>query len=192
MATIQCIVLRPGNSHPFLQNLNTGRYCAEYPDAKVMTKSTALAWAKAHGAEVHTVDGYARGDAPLASFVPARLEAPRPAAPVMRGLTVTLSHAGNPDLEDLGGYWTDDGRESGKPAHVLVNSLAQAQQAVLAYIERNGLGGGNWTGGALRLDGVQIGHISYNGRAWPGVEWRSGMRELQPSDPVLGPYARGA
>lgn len=107
------------------------------------------------------------------------------------GLTVTLSHASNPDVD--GGYW-DEPVDPPTPKHVLVSSLARAQEVARAYIERNGLGGGNWTGGTLMLDGKAIGHISYNGRAWHGSprDWGKDSREMLPADPALGCYALGA
>lgn len=102
----------------------------------------------------------------------------------MMGLTVRLSHAPNPDV--AGGYW-DAPVDPRKAQHALVNSLPQAQRAVRAYIERNNLGGGNWTGGELRLDGKPIGRISFNGRAW-----RLDGTEMPADAEELGVYARKA
>lgn len=99
----------------------------------------------------------------------------------MIGLTVTLQHAPNTDID--GGYWQAP-VDSPRPKHALVNGLKKAQQAVSAYIDRNGLGGGNWTGGDLRLDGKVVGRISYNGRAW-----NLDGTEMAANDPVLGVYA---
>lgn len=104
--------------------------------------------------------------------------------PRMIGLTISLGHAPNPDVDD--GYWAEP-EEPGTVRHDSVTSLGQAQQAVRLYISRNNLGGGNWAGGDLRLDGKLIGRISYNGRAW-----RLGGVEMEPTDPVLGIYADGA
>lgn len=100
----------------------------------------------------------------------------------MMGLTVRLSHARNPDIE--GGYWAQP-VDSGKVRHVLVRDLVDAQLTCEAFIARNELGGGNWTGGELRLDGKKIGRISYNGRAW-----KSESVELKATDTCLGVYAR--
>jgi hypothetical protein len=100
----------------------------------------------------------------------------------MIGLTVILSHCINPDI--AGGYWQHP-IDPGKPMHALANSLKQAQTYALRYIERNTLGGGNWSGGELRLDGHVIGRISYNGRAW-----RMDGAEMFANDPVLGCYAK--
>jgi hypothetical protein len=99
----------------------------------------------------------------------------------MIGLTITLKHSPNPDI--AGGYW-DEPVDTRAAKHVLVYSLKRAQEQVQAYIARNGLGGGNWTGGDLRLDGTLIGRISYNGRAW-----KLDGTEMDPSDPLLGDYA---
>jgi hypothetical protein len=105
----------------------------------------------------------------------------------MMGLTVTLSHCPNPDIKGTG-YW-EEPVESGTARHVLASSLKRAQQIAQQYIDRNGLGGGNWTGGALMLDGKVIGHISYNGRAWHNTAPREPQLEMSPADPVLGSYA---
>lgn len=79
-------------------------------------------------------------------------------------LTVELKHASNPDID--GGYWQDGNPHAKR--HVLpVQNIEAASVVCRQYIERNGLGGGNWTGGAVKRDGVMIGKISYNGRFWP-------------------------
>lgn len=50
---------------------------------------------------------------------------------------------------------------------VEVRSLAHASQVCRQYIESNGLGGGNWAGGAITHDdGRPIASVSYNGRVW--------------------------
>jgi hypothetical protein len=102
-------------------------------------------------------------------------------ATTMIGLTVRLSHAPNPDI--AGGYW-DEPIDPRKAQHALVNSLINAQQTARDYIERNNLGGGNWNGGDLRLDGKSIGRISFNGRAW-----RLDGTEMPPDADELGVYA---
>ena len=97
----------------------------------------------------------------LESVMQAAKSAPRRS--YLLGLTVSLSHARNPDID--GGYW-DAPVDPGKRVRVPVISLKGAQKVVRNYIERNNLGGGNWTGGELMYDGVPVGRISYNGRAW--------------------------
>lgn len=84
-------------------------------------------------------------------------------------LLVQLSHEANPDIKH--GYWQDP-TESGKPVYVPVTDITHASATCRQFIERNGLGGGNWTGGAVFMAGEkgdreqQIANISYNGRAW--------------------------
>jgi hypothetical protein len=76
--------------------------------------------------------------------------------------TVTLSHATNPDIP--GGYW--DGRPSEGRATVEAETMQSAARMCRDYIERNGLGAGNWTGGKVREGGKQVARVSYNGRVW--------------------------
>jgi hypothetical protein len=51
-----------------------------------------------------------------------------------------------------------------------VADINEASKVARKYIERNGLGGGNWTGGQLFLvlgnKRKEFGRVSYNGRAW--------------------------
>lgn len=77
-------------------------------------------------------------------------------------MEVILRHDANPDIP---GYWSppvDDGR----PKAVTVASLEEASRVCREYIERNELGGGNWTGGDVTEGGQVIARISYNGRIW--------------------------
>lgn len=78
-------------------------------------------------------------------------------------MQVKLAHAPNPDVR--GGYWQPP-IDKGKEKWVDVQSLEEAAATCRAWIERNDLGGGNWTGGEVRQDGNAIGYISYNGRVW--------------------------
>ena len=50
---------------------------------------------------------------------------------------------------------------------IYADTIEQCQGIVRRYIEEHALGAGNWTGGEVYDNGVQIGHISYNGRYWP-------------------------
>jgi hypothetical protein len=50
--------------------------------------------------------------------------------------------------------------------NVEVENLEEAQQVCAEYIERTDIGGGNWAGGEVWDDGVQIAYISYNCRVW--------------------------
>jgi hypothetical protein len=86
--------------------------------------------------------------------------------------SVALRHARNPDI---GGYWQTPVDRS---KTVRVESIREASEACRAFISRNGLGGGNWTGGIVTQGGVPVAYISYNGRAWkvakgPSNEMRS-------------------
>ena len=80
-------------------------------------------------------------------------------------MLVTLSHARNPDID--GGYWNEP-VDSGKKQRVTVADLADASKVCRTFIERNDLGGGNWTGGEITKDGKVVAHVSYNGRVWDG------------------------
>ena len=78
-------------------------------------------------------------------------------------LIVKLSHRSNPDI--AGGYWNDP-EESGKTQNVPVGSFAEASKVCSAFIRRNLLGGGNWTGGKIYEGRNYVGHVSFNGRVW--------------------------
>jgi hypothetical protein len=81
------------------------------------------------------------------------------------GMTVELKHAANPDI--AGGYW--EARPPKGARLVTVGSLKEASDVCQSFIREWGLGGGNWTGGAVRRNGKTVARISYNGRAWePG------------------------
>lgn len=78
---------------------------------------------------------------------------------------VTLSACGNIDHnENPYNNIVNGTRIDGKV--VEANSIKECQKIVREYIERNLLGGGNWTGGKVFKDGEQVGYISYNGRYW--------------------------
>ena len=79
--------------------------------------------------------------------------------------TVTLSAHGNVDHEENPFKNIVNGIEiEGRIAEA--NTIEDCQRIVRNYIEENNLGGGNWTGGKVYENGVQIGYISYNGRYW--------------------------
>lgn len=84
-------------------------------------------------------------------------------------MKVKLSHASNPDIP---GYW-EPPIDSGRPRWVSVETFRQASEVCREFIERNGLGGGNWMGGEVRdKDDKPIAYVSYNGRVW---EWEGKM-----------------
>ena len=80
-------------------------------------------------------------------------------------MKVTLSHCKNPDV--TGGYWATP-TDPAKATKVQCTTYTEASQLCRAYIERNGLGGGNWSGGRITDDAGKKthGHVSYNGRVW--------------------------
>jgi len=75
---------------------------------------------------------------------------------------VTLSHAKNPDI--AGGYWNEAPTEG--RAKVAAATMQEAASLCRAFIERNSLGGGNWTGGKVYQGKKQVARVSYNGRVW--------------------------
>ncbi len=52
------------------------------------------------------------------------------------------------------------------------DTIEGCQKAVRHFIEENGLGAGNWTGGRVydTRTGTAIGQITYNGRYWAKKE----------------------
>jgi hypothetical protein len=97
------------------------------------------------------------------------------------GMIVKLSHGPNPDIMS-GGYWSqpvDHGVQE-----IEVEDFAEASRVCREYIERNNLGGGNWDGGQVMQDGMQVAKVSYNGRIWSPGEWKSGDAPLySPGEP---------
>lgn len=81
----------------------------------------------------------------------------------MQPLRVALLTVGNPDL----------GQDPGQPLLGIANrlvsvmSLHEARWCARAFIEKHGLGAGNWAGGQV-LDGCdqQVAYVTYNGRVW--------------------------
>jgi len=78
-------------------------------------------------------------------------------------MKVELKHSPNPDIP---GYWTPP-EDSGKSKWIEVASFEEASKVCQDFIERNELGGGNWSGGAIKDNNKLIGYVSYNGRVWP-------------------------
>ncbi len=76
--------------------------------------------------------------------------------------SVTLSSCGNPDFRQ------DPSRSlpGVRKKTVKVCSMADASKACRKYIDDHELGGGNWTGGEISLDGKAVARVSYNGRVW--------------------------
>ena len=86
---------------------------------------------------------------------------------------------------DFANYTDSDGRHRATvkiPARTFqVATLGGARALLRAFIEGNGLGGGNLppTAGRVRLDGKPFAHISFNGRIWRvDGEWKESGQEL--------------
>lgn len=97
-------------------------------------------------------------------------------------LFVVLEAWGNPDLGEPPGRLLP--RKT-----VAARDLAHASELCLAFISRNGLGGGNWidkAGDISDAKGHPVGHVSYNGKVWEPGSWRPGMTPLWPP-PRLAP-----
>jgi len=78
-------------------------------------------------------------------------------------MKVTLESVGNPDFgqnpsESL--YGCDPN------ATVEVSSFEHASALCRQFIDKNELGGGNWSGGLITEGGKEIAYVSYNGRVW--------------------------
>lgn len=90
-------------------------------------------------------------------------------------MQVTLAHEPNPDID--GGYW-DETEDDGSETKAQIDSFKEAREQCLGYIFRNQLGAGNWAGGKIFKDGVQVAFVSYNGRVWEGTTYE-GAKEIE-------------
>lgn len=91
-------------------------------------------------------------------------------------MTVTLKSVGN---IDHGQDPTKQKLGASKDKNVKVNSFLEAQQKCMKFIDKNNLGGGNWSGGHIKDNtGKIIAHISYNGRVWEGATWTKDTKEI--------------
>jgi hypothetical protein len=75
--------------------------------------------------------------------------------------SVILSAHGNPD------HYESPYEKVAPSAVKHCKSIEECQAAVREYIDKHGLGGGNFTGGDVYQYGEVVGRISYNGRYWP-------------------------
>lgn len=82
-------------------------------------------------------------------------------------MNVITKHCRNPDI--IGGYWQPP-VNTGRAIPVHIENLDHASNICREYIERNGLGGGNWSGGDVYDNGKAIAYVSFNGRTWPPRE----------------------
>jgi len=73
-----------------------------------------------------------------------------------------LRHCANPDISELGGYW--DHKPSENNIIVEVENLQAAREVCRSWIDRLGLGSGNWIGGKVFEAGKLIAQIAFNGR----------------------------
>jgi len=91
-------------------------------------------------------------------------------------MKVTLSSVGNPDFRQdpnspLLGCDPDE--------IVEVDTFEEASAVCMGFISNNGLGAGNWSGGAIHDDdGNQLAQVSPNGRVWEGVGYATGRKEI--------------
>ena len=94
-------------------------------------------------------------------------------------MKVLLASVGNPDFRQ------DPNKQlygCERNKWVQVNSFKEASEAVKCFIDRNSLGGGNWSGGDIIENGEVIAYVSYNGRVWEVTEdnpkWSSEAKEI--------------
>ena len=73
---------------------------------------------------------------------------------------VNLASVGNPD------YRQDPTKSILPEIQRTVNSFREASGACMDYIAEWDLGGGNWAGGQIFKNSIQVAEISYNGRIW--------------------------
>ena len=81
---------------------------------------------------------------------------------------VTLASVGNPDFRQC-----STRSLPGVPRlTVVAASMLAAASACREYIAEHDLGGGNWAGGDITLDGKLVARVSYNGQIWypEGIE----------------------
>lgn len=79
-------------------------------------------------------------------------------------LQVYLTSVGNPDYNQDPNKCLPNAPSLFKP----VDSIQAASKVCLEYISEFELGSGNWKGGQVYKDNMQIAYISYNGRIWWG------------------------
>lgn len=81
-----------------------------------------------------------------------------------------IDHGQNPNKPKIG---------ASKNNSVQVNSFLEAKQKCMDFIDKNDLGGGNWSGGLIMDDNNKvIAHVSYNGRVWEGASWTKDTKEI--------------
>ena len=96
-------------------------------------------------------------------------------------LYVVLEAVGNPDL---GQHGTLVPRRT-----VAVRDLAHASEVCMAFIDRHGLGSGNWSalaGSIMDIERRPVGKVSYNGKVWEPGQWSADKKPVWPP-PSKGP-----
>lgn len=77
-------------------------------------------------------------------------------------LTLFLSNCGNVDFNQN----PTDLLPNTSAKIALCETLDDCRQECINYINDNDLGGGNWNGGYVYNNGIQVAYISYNCRVW--------------------------
>ena len=95
-------------------------------------------------------------------------------------MIVLLASVGNPDFSqdpDRPMYGCE--RNAWHP----VMSYKEASDLCRDFISRNDLGGGNWSGGDIAVQGTVVAYVSYNGRVWEVTKktpkWSGKAKEIQ-------------
>lgn len=81
----------------------------------------------------------------------------------MKKYKTFIKHTKNPDISN-GGYWSKIKRPNN--VTIIVDSLPEAKDICLKFIEKYNIGGGNWYPAIITENNIQIATISYNGRIW--------------------------
>ena len=78
-------------------------------------------------------------------------------------MKLKLASVGNPDFNQDPNQpmWSCEPNKE-----VEVESFKEASRVCRKFIDDNNLGGGNWHGGQVYVDGNQVASVSYNGRIW--------------------------
>lgn len=104
------------------------------------------------------------------------------------GMYVVLSHAPGYLGRGKEGYegYSVPPKDLGDVRYAPVSSMKEASEVVRGFIDRNELGASNFNGGQVYQDGVQVAHISYNGRAWSGADrFAADKQEIDISEGAL-------
>jgi len=89
-------------------------------------------------------------------------------------MELLLSSRGNPDF---GERRDPPLRSCPADATTFAADYAEASTQCVAYIAAYRLGGGNWSGGDIAVDGVVVAHVAYNGKVFRGSRWDHTVRD---------------